>query len=62
MTTTELNRRLATLTETQIADITAMIKQGYGAQGIVNEYNATLKQVNAVFAALDLRSLAMGRK
>ena len=49
MTTAEMNRRLDTLTEDQIAEIPTMIRQGYGAHGIKCESTYTLKQINAVF-------------
>ena len=50
MTTTEMIRRLDTLTEKEIAEIRSMIRQGYGAHGIKCESTYTLKQINAVFA------------
>jgi hypothetical protein len=49
MTTAEMNRRLATLTQSQIDAIRTMIRQGYGGHGIACEYDATVKQINAVF-------------
>jgi hypothetical protein len=57
MTKAEMNRRLATLTAKQLADLLVMIEQGFGARGIVLERPVTLKQVNAVFTFRDtLRS------
>lgn len=53
MTRQEMTRRLETLTQEQRADITKMIRQGYGAHGITLEYPATMKQVNAVFASME---------
>ena len=49
MTTAEMNRRLATLTEDQIAHIAFKIEQGYGESGIKNETPYSRKQINAVF-------------
>ena len=49
MTKPEMNRRLATLTETEKRDIHAMILTGFGANGIVQNRRYTLKQVNAMF-------------
>ena len=49
MTREEMNRRLATLSEADIAKIRDMISQGYGARGISLETPFTVKQVNAVF-------------
>ena len=50
---TNINRYAATLADLshdEIALISSMIKQGYGAQGIKCETPFSLKQVNAVFA------------
>ena len=41
---------LATLSQDDIAQITLMIKHGYGAYGIRLESHFTLKQINSVFA------------
>lgn len=51
MTRSEINRRLADLTDKQISDVLDMIRQGYGARGISLEYPITYKQAEAVFAA-----------
>jgi hypothetical protein len=49
MTTAEMNRRLDTMSEQQIANILDLIRQGYGASGIAAERHGTIKQINAVF-------------
>lgn len=49
MTTKELNRRLTTMTETQFCAARALVLQGWGASGLVNDTTLTLKQANAVF-------------
>lgn len=49
MTRAEMNRRLATMTEEQIYDVLAMIRHGYGAHGISNNYPVTVAQANACF-------------
>jgi hypothetical protein len=49
MTTAEMNRRLDTLRDAEIAEIRTMIRQGFGARGIKAESTYTLKQINAVF-------------
>ena len=52
MTKIEMNRRLDTMSDSVIAQIRDLIKQGYGANGIRFEVNANIKQINAVFASM----------
>jgi hypothetical protein len=50
MTNSEMNRRIATLTETKVAHIQRLIRNGYDAREINNfRIGATLAQINAVF-------------
>lgn len=53
MTKAEMNRRLATMTSEAIAQISDLVREGWGQSGITNGGNphkATIKQINAVFA------------
>jgi hypothetical protein len=54
----EMNARLATMTPAQIAKVRTMIVQGYGAHGISQNYDVTVKQANAVFEFHRLESFA----
>jgi hypothetical protein len=52
MTTSEMNRRLATLSSKAIAQISDLVREGWGQSGITNggnPYGASVKQINAVF-------------
>jgi hypothetical protein len=49
MTNTEMQRRLTTMTPSEIDRIVRMIDMGYGESGIKNETTFTRKQINAVF-------------
>ena len=49
MTTTEMNKRLATIPLNTLCRAVQCINQGYGGQGTKIETGLTLAQVNAVF-------------
>lgn len=53
MTTKEIQKRIATMTDRQFANVLALVKQGYGAHSISLESTATLKQINAVFQLVE---------
>lgn len=60
MTKPEMYRRIKTMTREQFNLVRQMIREGYGASGIVNESTATLKQVNAVFEWVDTYTMLGG--
>lgn len=50
MTNTEMNRRIAALSDNMIAKIERLIRNGYNARDIYNfRIGAKLSQINAVF-------------
>lgn len=53
MTYAEMNRRLAPLSDKMIKDVFAMIREGYGARGISQNYPVSYKQAEACFALYD---------
>jgi hypothetical protein len=58
MTTVEMNRRLATMTSEAIAQISDLVREGWGQSGITNggnPYGASVKQINAVFQLVQAR-------
>ncbi len=49
MTRPEMNRRLATIPAETLRLTHQAVLNGYGASGLVNEFNVNRKQANAVF-------------
>lgn len=49
MTTTEMFRRLKTISASDLDKAKYLVSQGYGAQGIKHETGLTIAQINAVF-------------
>ena len=49
MTNIEMLRRITSMTGDQIAEVTKLVLEGWGATQIVNQTTANLKQANAIF-------------